>query len=145
MLLLGGTRRKRRARRCRSSSLVGDRSGTECSSLHESFAKPLRVVGLVSGVETGIESPRESRRQGESNQPDRSSCFRSGFPRSLPPSFAFNVVLFFWRTGGRQSIPGKGGRGRAAERGTESKRVLSSGTWISGKEGGGGGASYFAH
>lgn len=99
----------------------------------QSLGGRIRVVGLASGEERGSScgtvSPRGGERVvGESNQPDRSSCFRS-FVRSFPPSPAPSpsAFLFFprrtlplrdnrylargWReTRGRERERGGGGR-----------------------------------
>lgn len=76
----------------------------------QTVAKPaqrLRVVGLGSRTATRIESARK----GESNQPDRWSCFRSGFPR----------VFILPENARRQSIPGARGWRRTRAEGAEGR------------------------
>lgn len=100
----------------------------------QSLGGRIRVVGLASGEERGSScgtvSPRGGERVvGESNQPDRSSCFRS-FVRSFPPSptslppqpsYSFRgehcrcATIDTWRGGG-------GRRGGERERGGGGRR-----------------------
>lgn len=100
------------------------------SKVSQSLGGRIRVVGLASGEERGSSCGTVSPRGGEwvvgeSNQPDRSSCFRS-FARSFPlspshslplppqPSYSFRgehcrgATIDTWRGGGG----GRGGGGR---------------------------------
>lgn len=112
------------------------------SKVSQSLGGRIRVVGLASGEERGSSCGTVSPRGGEwvvgeSNQPDRSSCFRS-FARSFPlspshslplppqPSYSFRgehcrgATIDTWRGGGG----GRGGGERVGGGGRRGWRLI---------------------